>query len=106
MLKPYSMFNIESTLNWVASAVGLFLYPLYRLHLTPDSLGADVSHPGPGSTLPSISALVASVDPWACVYAASIRVQDSRTEIIQDLAEMLMVELVSCRTLLFLTLFL
>ncbi|KAF5386770.1 hypothetical protein D9615_001667 [Tricholomella constricta] len=51
-------------------------------------LGADVSHPAPGSVLPSISALVASMDKKMSRYAASIRVQTSRTEIIEDFAEM------------------
>ncbi|KAJ6488618.1 Piwi domain-containing protein [Mycena vitilis] len=51
-------------------------------------LGADVSHPGSGSTLPSVAALVASWDPVACKYTASVRVQSSRVEIIQDLEAM------------------
>jgi len=50
-------------------------------------IGADVSHPAPGSLLPSVSALVASMDQKLSRYAASIRVQASRTEIIEDLAE-------------------
>ncbi|KAG5342200.1 hypothetical protein C0989_004512 [Termitomyces sp. Mn162] len=55
--------------------------------------GSDVSHPAPGSLLPSISALVASVDERLCKYTASIRVQASRTEIIQDLSEMFKIAL-------------
>ncbi|KAF8078121.1 Piwi domain-containing protein [Lyophyllum atratum] len=51
-------------------------------------IGADVSHPAPGSVLPSVAALVASMDSTLSRYAASIRVQASRTEIIEDLAEM------------------
>ncbi|KAG6874292.1 hypothetical protein C0995_001517 [Termitomyces sp. Mi166 len=58
-------------------------------------IGADVSHPAPGSLLPSISALVASMDNRLCKYAASIRVQASRTEIIQDLFEMFKIALTS-----------
>lgn len=54
--------------------------------------GADVSHPGPGSSLPSIAALVASFDKRMCAYAASIRVQESRTEIIVDLSNMFAVK--------------
>ncbi|KAG5716256.1 Protein argonaute-2 [Termitomyces sp. T112] len=56
-------------------------------------IGSDVSHPAPGSLLPSISALVASVDERLCKYTASIRVQASRTEIIQDLSEMFKIAL-------------
>ncbi|PFH47976.1 hypothetical protein AMATHDRAFT_66435 [Amanita thiersii Skay4041] len=51
-------------------------------------IGADVSHPSPGSSLPSISALVGSYDPSYSRYIAITRVQDPRTEMIADLAEM------------------
>ncbi|KAJ7771738.1 Piwi domain-containing protein [Mycena metata] len=51
-------------------------------------LGGDVSHPAPGSTLPSVAALVSSTDPFACQYVASVNVQASRVEIIQDLEAM------------------
>jgi eukaryotic translation initiation factor 2C len=50
--------------------------------------GADVSHPGPGSLLPSVAALVASMDQYASRYVASIRVQASRVEMIEDLTNM------------------
>ncbi|KAJ7168177.1 Piwi domain-containing protein [Mycena crocata] len=53
-------------------------------------LGADVSHPSPGSTLPSVAALVSSHDPYACKYTASVRLQTSRVEIIQDLEAMVL----------------
>jgi len=52
-------------------------------------MGADVTHPAPGDTeRPSIAALCASMDAKASRYAASIRVQTGRTEIIADLANM------------------
>ena len=51
-------------------------------------IGADVSHPGPRSLLPSVAALVASLDPYASRYVASIRVQASRVEMIEDIASM------------------
>ncbi|KAF8313382.1 Piwi domain-containing protein [Amanita rubescens] len=50
--------------------------------------GADVSHPGPGSHQPSISALVGSVDPWYTRYIATTRVQDPRLEMIEDMESM------------------
>ena len=51
--------------------------------------GADVTHPPAGnSTAPSIAAVVASLDPNATRYCAAVRVQNSRQEIIQDLATM------------------
>ncbi|OZJ02548.1 hypothetical protein BZG36_04506 [Bifiguratus adelaidae] len=51
--------------------------------------GADVTHPAPGDTTkPSIAAVCASMDTRASRYAAEIRVQPSRLEIIEGLAEM------------------
>ncbi|KAJ7184235.1 Piwi domain-containing protein [Mycena filopes] len=50
--------------------------------------GGDVSHPGAGSTLPSVAALVSSYDPAACKYTASVEVQASRVEIILNLESM------------------
>ena len=38
--------------------------------------------------LPSVAALVASMDPRASRYMASIRVQASRVEMIEDIANM------------------
>ncbi|CAB5355141.1 unnamed protein product [Rhizophagus irregularis] len=54
-------------------------------------MGADVTHPAPGpgsDERPSIAAVTASVDAKASRYAASIRIQRGRTEIIADLANM------------------
>ncbi|CAG8442443.1 2214_t:CDS:2 [Diversispora eburnea] len=51
-------------------------------------MGADVYHPGPGSTRPSIAALCASLDNHASRYASTIRVQSSREENIVDLFSM------------------
>ncbi|KAF8624328.1 hypothetical protein AX17_007156 [Amanita inopinata Kibby_2008] len=51
-------------------------------------LGADVSHPGPGSQQPSVAALVGSVDPWYTRYVAATRVQDPRVEMMEDLEGM------------------
>jgi len=50
--------------------------------------GADVSHPGPGSVFPSISAVVASCDKDGVKYNTAARVQTSREEIILDLKDM------------------
>lgn len=52
-------------------------------------MGADVTHPGIGEMdKPSIAAVVASYDIKMARYAAAIRVQGMRQEIIQDLASM------------------
>lgn len=51
--------------------------------------GADVTHPGIGeSDKPSIAAVVGSMDIKMSRYAASVRVQGSRVEIMQDLKTM------------------
>lgn len=51
--------------------------------------GADVTHPGIGeSDRPSVAAVVASMDIKMSRYAAAVRVQDSRKEIIDDLRGM------------------
>ncbi|RIA95249.1 Piwi domain-containing protein [Glomus cerebriforme] len=54
-------------------------------------MGADVTHPAPGEQntgRPSIAAVCASMDAKASRYAASIRVQTGKLEVIADLAEM------------------
>ncbi|KAJ7261360.1 Piwi domain-containing protein [Mycena haematopus] len=53
-------------------------------------LGADVSHPSPQSTLPSVAGLVASWDENACRYGASVRLQRTRLEPIADLEAMVL----------------
>ncbi|KAI9489892.1 Piwi domain-containing protein [Zychaea mexicana] len=51
--------------------------------------GADVMHPEPGNiNCPSIAAVVGSMDARAARYSSVIRIQSSRTEIIADLANM------------------
>ncbi|KAG6832703.1 hypothetical protein H0H92_012275 [Tricholoma furcatifolium] len=56
-------------------------------------IGADVSHPAPGSSFPSISSLVASVDSRFSRYTASIRLQARRTEVIEKFSEMFKIAL-------------
>lgn len=52
-------------------------------------LGADVTHPGIGERdKPSIAAVVASLDIRMSRYAAAVRVQDSRQEIIVEMRQM------------------
>ncbi|KAI0703384.1 Piwi domain-containing protein [Cerioporus squamosus] len=52
--------------------------------------GADVGHPGPGVFhRPSITGLVASVDPKIVHFTSSARVQQPRVEMIQDLEDMM-----------------
>lgn len=54
--------------------------------------GADVGHPGPGVTsIPSMTGLVASVNPAVSEFTSSAQVQHPRVEIIQDLEQMVFV---------------
>jgi eukaryotic translation initiation factor 2C len=50
--------------------------------------GADVAHPGPGASRPSIASVVYSWDPAAASYIAYSEVQAPRQEIIQGLQAM------------------
>ncbi|KAI1075981.1 Piwi-domain-containing protein [Whalleya microplaca] len=45
-------------------------------------IGLDVSHPGAGSSSPSMAALTLSMDKWACRYAASCETPGHRIEVL------------------------
>ncbi|CAI2168374.1 8249_t:CDS:2 [Funneliformis geosporum] len=83
--------NVCLKINVKLGGMNSFLTPKQNPFLAEKPsilMGADVSHPSPGSNRPSIAALCASMDSKAVRYAAAIRRQDSRTEIIADLANM------------------
>ncbi|KAK5131247.1 hypothetical protein LTR16_000930, partial [Cryomyces antarcticus] len=54
-------------------------------------VGADVTHPGPGSVkhCPSITAVVASINEGCATFPGSMRLQKSRQEMIEDLDSMM-----------------
>ncbi|KAG6848643.1 hypothetical protein H0H93_015297 [Arthromyces matolae] len=60
-------------------------------------VGIDVTHPGPGSKegTPSIAAVVASVDDDFVQFPASLRIQQSKKEMLAELDEMLVERLLS-----------
>jgi hypothetical protein len=62
-------------------------------------VGMDVTHPGPGSTkgTPSIAAVVASVDNNYAQYPASMEIQESKKEMITNLASMMVERLKAFR---------
>ncbi|KAG8690952.1 hypothetical protein FRC08_010309 [Ceratobasidium sp. 394] len=62
------------------------------IHTEPTMLiGSDVTHPSPGSTrgTPSIAAVVGSIDSMFGQFPASLRLQESKKEMITDLTEMM-----------------
>eukprot|EP00294_Goniomonas_avonlea_P018025 CAMPEP_0114561014 /NCGR_PEP_ID=MMETSP0114-20121206/11775_1 /TAXON_ID=31324 /ORGANISM="Goniomonas sp, Strain m" /LENGTH=491 /DNA_ID=CAMNT_0001746615 /DNA_START=1 /DNA_END=1473 /DNA_ORIENTATION=- len=64
--------------------------PFFKHYAEPYMVvGADVTHPAPGSLRPSIAAVVASHDRTATNYACAMRVQPSRQEVITDLEGMM-----------------
>ncbi|EIW78043.1 Piwi-domain-containing protein [Coniophora puteana RWD-64-598 SS2] len=60
-------------------------------------VGMDVTHPSPGSMAgtPSIAAVVANVDEQFVQFPASMRIQQSKKEMITDLTEMMVERLVA-----------
>lgn len=76
--------KINAKLGGVNSAINAKLLPQCTM-----VIGADVGHPGPGiMNRPSVTSLVASVDPDATKYTTYASVQAPRVEIIQDLEQM------------------
>ncbi|KAN0105642.1 Piwi domain containing protein [Russula decolorans] len=72
-----------------------------KLRQPPTMLvGMDVTHPGPSTVkgTPSIAAIVASVDLRFCQYPASMRIQESKKEMITDLRDMMEERLQAYRT--------
>ncbi|KAJ7582604.1 ribonuclease H-like domain-containing protein [Mycena floridula] len=51
-------------------------------------IGADISHPAPNSSLPSVASVVASYDPHACQYVTRTALQPARLEVIENLKNM------------------
>ncbi|KAI0828161.1 Piwi domain-containing protein [Trametes gibbosa] len=62
-------------------------------------VGMDVTHPGSGTVrgTPSIAAVVGSVDKYMAQYPASLRLQESKKEMISDLHSMMEERLVAYR---------
>lgn len=85
---------LSHAMKWLRDVPTMVLGMIYCYNCSQSTqiiTGADVSHPAPGSMQPSIAALVSSHDSTACQYTASIRVQPPRTEMIEDLTNMVLV---------------
>lgn len=82
------MLKINVKLGGINSIIQRNKFSSFFMDCPAIIFGADVTHAGPGSSLPSIAALVGSMDAHAYRYATSIRAQVSRAEIIEDLGPM------------------
>ncbi|CAH0557927.1 unnamed protein product [Brassicogethes aeneus] len=86
-LNAQTVGNIMLKVNSKLTGVNHFLHARPPIMNRPCMIiGADVTHPSPDATeTPSVAAVVASHDPKAFQYNICWRLQDPRTEVIQDL---------------------
>lgn len=89
---PQTLSNLCLKINVKLGGINSILVPNIRPKVFNEPvifLGADVTHPPAGDNKkPSIAAVVGSMDAHPSRYAATVRVQQHRQEIIQDLASM------------------
>ncbi|KAF5392022.1 hypothetical protein D9757_003266 [Collybiopsis confluens] len=91
---PQYYGNVALKINMKMGGVNHGLDPKSMQSLTqvPTMLvGIDVTHPGPSSTrgTPSIAAVVASVDPKFAQYSTSMELQETKKEMVTNLASMM-----------------
>lgn len=89
---PQTLSNLCLKINVKLGGINSILVPSIRPKVFNEPvifLGADVTHPPAGDNKkPSIAAVVGSVDAHPSRYAATVRVQQHRQEIIQELSAM------------------
>ncbi|OQR70150.1 protein argonaute-2-like [Tropilaelaps mercedesae] len=89
---PQTLSNLCLKINVKLGGINSILVPSIRPKVFNEPViffGCDVTHPPAGDNKkPSIAALVGSMDAHPSRYAATVRVQQHRQEIIQDLASM------------------
>lgn len=90
---PQTLSNLCLKINVKLGGVNSILVPNIRPKVFNEPvifLGADVTHPPAGDNKkPSIAAVVGSMDAHPSRYAATVRVQQHRQEIIQELSSMI-----------------
>lgn len=82
------LLKINAKLGGTNNILGISSRPI--VFNTPVMImGADVNHPpAHDKTTPSLAAVLASLDRYACKYASEVRHQEHRTEMIQELKDM------------------
>ena len=89
---PQTLSNLCLKINVKLGGINSILVPSIRPRVFNEPvifLGADVTHPPAGDNKkPSIAACVGSMDAHPSRYAATVRVQQHRLDMIQDLASM------------------
>lgn len=89
---PQTLSNLCLKINVKLGGINNILLPSIRPGVFREPvifLGADVTHPPAGdASKPSIAAVVGSMDAHPSRYSATVRVQQHRQEIIQELASM------------------
>lgn len=89
---PQTLSNLCLKINVKLGGINNILLPSIRPAVFREPvifLGADVTHPPAGdASKPSIAAVVASMDAHPSRYSATVRVQQHRQEIIQELSSM------------------
>ncbi|XP_062507547.1 protein argonaute-2-like [Corticium candelabrum] len=95
--KPQVLSNLCLKINAKLGGINVAVPKISRCPtFKPDEavifFGADVTHPSPGTardeSMPSIAAVVGSIDNKACKYACQVRSQASKKEIITELQGM------------------
>jgi len=88
-IKDQYAANVAMKLNIKLGGATNTVEKLPGCHIPTMLVGADVTHPSPGSGAPSLAAVATSVDKNATRYNTFLRCQKSRLEIIADMEQII-----------------